>query len=373
MRPAPKAFLTLVMIVKDEARAIAETIRSVAGVCDHICILDTGSTDGTQGIVLETAAALGVPVVMHEEPFVDYSTTRNRALELARDSEWCLMLSGDEVLLEAQGLREWLRARTETTDDEAFDVRYLFGSNLDGKSHRITRGGGPWLYVGRTHEVLVHPEGRVPGEVAPAIVHYDHPPIDKTARWQRDVELLRLDAIEQPDNPRSIFYLAQTYACLGQYEAAHWTYREAARMGGFREHLYEAWFRAAECAHVAGWPWELVRDYYGEAALLAPERAEPLFRLAQQYWLVQDHDRAFPYALAAVAKPYPSGARLFVDRSVYDWRAPLLLASIYIPRRQYREARFVLEPLLDPRMIIPRPERVRAEQYLEVCRARLAA
>jgi hypothetical protein len=71
--------LTLAMIVKDEARTIARTLLSAKPHIDRWCILDTGSTDGTQAIVCD--AMSDTPGELREELFVDFATTRNRGLE----------------------------------------------------------------------------------------------------------------------------------------------------------------------------------------------------------------------------------------------------------------------------------------------------
>ncbi len=79
--PQQRPLLQLVMIVKDEARGIVRTLQSVADVIDHYTILDTGSSDATAALVRHTLRA--VPGRVVHEPFRDFSTTRNRALQLA--------------------------------------------------------------------------------------------------------------------------------------------------------------------------------------------------------------------------------------------------------------------------------------------------
>lgn len=89
------------MIVKNEAQSIADTIRSVQGVVDRYCILDTGSEDNTVALITSTFGT--TPGRVHVEPFVDFATTRNRVLELAgKECQYTLMLSGDEYLRNGQ-------------------------------------------------------------------------------------------------------------------------------------------------------------------------------------------------------------------------------------------------------------------------------
>src|SRR3990167_5630563 len=112
MRTMVRPLLCLTAIVKDEAHCIARTLESVRGVIDCFAILDTGSTDGTQAIVRN--APRGLPGALCEEPFVDFATSRNRALELAgTDPVFTLMVSADEVVVSPEALRVFLESRRE--------------------------------------------------------------------------------------------------------------------------------------------------------------------------------------------------------------------------------------------------------------------
>lgn len=92
-----ECLLELVMIVKDEAASISQTIDSVKGIVDRYCILDTGSSDNTVELIKRSFGS--TPGHIYTEPFVDFASTRNRVLELAgTECQYTLMLSGDEYL-----------------------------------------------------------------------------------------------------------------------------------------------------------------------------------------------------------------------------------------------------------------------------------
>ena len=99
--------VTLSMIVKDEEKTLARTLASARPFIDRWVILDTGSTDGTREVIRETLA--GVRGELHEEPFADFSTTRNRALDLAgTDTEFVMWLDADDELTDGAALRAFL-------------------------------------------------------------------------------------------------------------------------------------------------------------------------------------------------------------------------------------------------------------------------
>ena len=96
--------LGLVMIVKNEAHGIRETLESFKPFIDRWTILDTGSTDGTQGIIRHVLD--GITGALHEEPFVDFATSRNRALDLHSDATtYTVMPDSDDRLVNGEALR----------------------------------------------------------------------------------------------------------------------------------------------------------------------------------------------------------------------------------------------------------------------------
>ena len=91
--------ICLNMIVKNESRIIERCISSVYHLIDTWCIVDTGSTDGTQEIIKELLK--DKPGELIEKPWVNFGHNRNEALELAeRWGEWTLLTDADMVLVD---------------------------------------------------------------------------------------------------------------------------------------------------------------------------------------------------------------------------------------------------------------------------------
>ena len=86
-----RPLISLVMIVKNEAAILRETLERVRSIVDEWVIVDTGSTDGTQAIISEYG-----PVT--ELAFEDFVTTKNKALALAT-GKYILLMDADERLL----------------------------------------------------------------------------------------------------------------------------------------------------------------------------------------------------------------------------------------------------------------------------------
>jgi tetratricopeptide (TPR) repeat protein len=322
--------LTLSMIVKDEEKTLARTLASAKPFIDRWVILDTGSTDGTRDVL--RSALAGVPGALHEEPFVDFSTSRNRALDLAgEETEFVLWLDADDELQGGEALRAFLeQERTRRGPDrEAYYARVDVGMRFD--SPRLLRCSAQWRFQGVVHEILTHPERPPPVHRVPDVVIRHRP--DEGAcersrrRWERDAVLLEKAVAAAPTDTRSAFYLAQTYLWLERCEAAEAAFRHRIALGGWAEEVYESRMALARIAAGLGRPWAEVEHRYLEAHASAPHRAEPLHAIAEHYDACGQHALTFLFARRGYELPLPVQDALFVDEEVYLWKMADLVGT----------------------------------------------
>ncbi len=105
-----------VVIAKNEGDRIERCVRSMAGLCMEVIVLDSGSSDDT---VLRAGAA-GATVV-HQQ-WLGFSGQKNAAIAMAAQP-WVLLLDADEWLGEGAEMR--LRALFDSGGVEAADVWIL--------------------------------------------------------------------------------------------------------------------------------------------------------------------------------------------------------------------------------------------------------
>jgi len=86
--PSPPP-LSVAIVCKDNERTIGRTLDSVAGLASEIVAVDSGSTDGTIGL-LERAGARVI-----RSPWLGYVRTKQKALD-ACEQPWALCLDSDE-------------------------------------------------------------------------------------------------------------------------------------------------------------------------------------------------------------------------------------------------------------------------------------
>lgn len=106
MQTEDRPSLSLCMIVRDEADGLEACIDSVRDLVDEVVIVDTGSTDGTWGLV-QTLAHRHAQIPWEDH----FSLARNHALDLVT-GDFVLILDGDERLIEGHDqIRAALRQR----------------------------------------------------------------------------------------------------------------------------------------------------------------------------------------------------------------------------------------------------------------------
>lgn len=347
VRPAPfrhssgRPLLGLVMIVKDEAHTLPDTLQSIKPYLDVYHILDTGSKDGTQDMI---RAILGADRgVVYEEPFIDYGASRNRALELAqlagqRSPIFSLMLSADETVFNAHSLRNFVEQYAEADGDqhEAYSVQMDVGWRFD--SLRLSRTDKGWRYVRRVHEYLSAPDGRFRQTLRVPLSFIRFRVTDPQRREEREWTILRILIEDKRDNPndtRTSFYLARTYNVLRNHTEALNEFRRRVSLGGWQEEVYESLYAIAWQLEALKEPWPLIHHAFLEAYEHSPERAEPLYAIASHFYKEKQIATAFVYAFHASTLPYPTKASLWVQRSVYEWQCHFLVGMTAYKLERY--------------------------------------
>lgn len=352
------------MIVKDEADVIARCLASVKPLVSAWCIVDTGSTDATQAIVRETMA--GLPGELHERPWIDFAHNRNEAIALARGAaDYLLVIDADDTLAYPAGY-----ALPDLTADA-----YKLLVDDSGTSYwriHVFRGDRGYRYVGVLHEVLVGEGTRVEDRIESVVYRRmaGGRRSQDPEKYRKDAAVLESALAREPENARYVFYLAQSRRDAGEREAALAAYARRATMAGFEEETWYALLEVGKLRAQLGHDDAAVIDAYLRAFERRPSRAEPLVYCAAHLRERGRAAAAYPFARAAHAIPRPNDI-LFVDDSVYAWRAADELAIAAYWAGAYDEARTLNESLLAG-ATLPSSERPRVEKNLAFSRAKLA-
>ncbi len=107
--------ISVVIICKDEADVIGETLKSLQGLTDNIIIYDNGSTDSTIEIVKQ------FNVQLHRGNWEGFGKTKTKAIALSK-YDWVLNLDADEAI--DDDLRQTLLAIELNNEKTVYEMRF---------------------------------------------------------------------------------------------------------------------------------------------------------------------------------------------------------------------------------------------------------
>ncbi len=307
--------ICLNMIVRNESHVVGALIDSVARYIDTWVIVDTGSDDGTPDLIRRLMAGHGIAGQLHERPWHNFGHNRSEAIALAQgQADYIWVMDADDVLegeVDFAGL-----------DADAYSMQFRDGTHY--WRLQLFRDGLPWRYAGVLHEVAAcdtpYRQERLEGNYhihSRRLGSRNRDPL----KYARDAEILLAEVQRNPEDARSVFYLAQSYRDAGDHQLALQWYRRRAEMAGWKEEVYCALFEAARAMERLDLPWPDVQDAYMQSWHYRPTRAEPLHAIAHRCRVDGDYRTGHQFAMLAATLMLPTDDLLFVDASVYHWRA----------------------------------------------------
>ena len=323
--PESDPLLVVVLMVKDEQEVIEKTVKPFvdAGINSFV-IYDTGSTDNTVKVMQDFFDKnKAVNGYIEQEKFIDFASSRNRALAIAEDkfphAGFIIMPDAEWYIHNAEGLLRFCRSCVEKNESVSSYLVRIVSGKLDFYTPRLIRCEKGVRFIGLVHEVL----NEVASHKVPSGVFFEHKAGEggkqKTMkRWERDRDLLLEEYKKNPRGPRILFYLAQTYDCLGDLENARQFYTLRVSLHGWDEEDYMAHYRLAQVVERSD-DWHNALHYYLQAHQMRPHRIEPLIRIAQRYWNERKMALCFLFAKYAAEFSYPKDDVLFIEKDLYNY------------------------------------------------------
>lgn len=279
-----KIRLSQCMIVKNEEKNIRRALSWAKGIAFEQIVVDTGSTDRTVEIAQEMGAK-----VYHFQWINDFAAAKNYAIDQA-SGDWIAFLDADEYFQkeDAEKLLQLLERLSSIRPESKIPlfVRCAWIQldeqgkpfSIDTKDQdRIFRNLPCIRYHGRIHEQIQLPNDRkwffFRAEDILSIFHtgYTQTAYEETGKLQRNIELLKRELEEHPDDYNAWSYLGDSQKIAGNFEDAQRSYQEALKGEGTARLRPERLLRAQK---------GLLR-LLSETAL-QPETKEEIYSLARK-------------------------------------------------------------------------------------------
>ena len=321
--------LAICMITKDNFKGVERAVRSCSKYLDAVFVaVDDRDIDDTvtkvKALIKELKLHGDVKLFKASDPW-DFSYARN-IVHSMNDESWALVLDDDEYVLHAEEIPELLE---NCQDKDVVDVTCGMGVDKYGnvshawKSPRFMKNKVRWINA--RHNI---PDSKTytsstiwTGDIIVIDDKSIRPTSIRAARNEQretNIEVFRKKIDQDPNDARSLFYLATAYKESSQYWEAILWYQQYLKTGGWDEERWQACYDMAEC--------QINLRRYTEARESLYHAIKEKFDRAEAFVLMGDifyecesfHDAVIWYKLGC-ALPYPHDARLFVQRNIYDW------------------------------------------------------
>lgn len=204
-------------ISKNEIKFVQRWFDSVKE-ADYVCVLDTGSDDGTY----EKLKELGVIAKQKKYKTFRFDKARNDSIKLIPDdAEICISVDIDEVFEKG-----WSKLVKENWKDNTTRARYRYtwNYNSDGSEGVVFMAdkmhkNKMYKWVNPVHEVLAVCNGEEEVVIDLPQVRLYHKTDNSKSRASY-LPLLELSVKEDPTNDRNMHYLGREYMFYGHYQEA---------------------------------------------------------------------------------------------------------------------------------------------------------
>ena len=301
--------VNLCIMVKNGGQQFADMLKENMQYIDTWTILDTGSTDNTIDIITQTLVPFKKGS-LYQEPFINFRDSRNRLIELAGNACKYLIMLDDTYVLKGN-LKTFLNEVRGDQFGNSFTV-YIKSDDVEYGSNRILKSICNLRYKYKIHEVIQDNDNiNVVVPINICTIHdgrFEYMEKRTMDRKTLDLQLLQEEIDEDPNNPRSYYYMGQTYNLLEKYDLAfnYFMQRADHPVTGFIQEKIDAIFEGARTANYKlNKPWSECEALYLRAYELDKTRPDSIYFIGIHYFLENDMLKAYHYLKLGFEIGYP--------------------------------------------------------------------
>jgi hypothetical protein len=336
----------LCIMVKNAGPQFEQMLHDNINYFDKWTILDTGSTDETIDIINRTLVGKKYGN-LYCEPFINFKDSRNRLIELAGNECKYITMLDDTYVIDGD-LRNFLKEVRGDQYSNSFTLYISSDDNIYG-SNRIIRSDSELKYIYRIHEVItdknninvIIPENKV--KIIDKRFNY----MEKRTmeRKQQDLKLLFEELEENLNNPRTYYYLAQTYNLLENYEKAYYYFLKRIEFMnvGFIQERYDSAFEAGRIANFKlNKSWDECLKLYEKAIQIDDSRPDAYYFIGIHYYLENNYQIAYKYFKIGFELGFPLHCQYSLKPTLSYHFLPKFLTRVCYSSNNYKDEEFKL-------------------------------
>lgn len=344
--------VNLTMIVKNAGDEFEKVLLNNLLHIDSWTILDTGSTDNTINIINKVLVGKK-PGKLYQETFVNFCDTRNRCLDLAsndnKNSKFTLML--DDTYIINGNFRDTLNILRDDQYANSYSI-YIRSNDMEYVSNRLIKTNSNLRYIYKIHEIISSENN-----INVCIPISDFYIFDEQSEYMltRSIDRKQFDLMllfemlkEESNNPRHLYYIAQTYMSLEQWETAYIYFMKRIEFvpEGYIQEKIDSYFEAARlCNFRLNKDWEYCKELYLKAYELDSTRPDSLYFIGLHYYFETiksvelkeyNYEQAYKYLQKAFELGHPINSQYNLKLSMSYYFLPKYLVELCYKYNNYQ-------------------------------------
>jgi GT2 family glycosyltransferase len=316
--------------MKNESKVLKRMLESVSPIVDYYVVVDTGSTDDSKKIVKDFFDAKGIKGEIYDHPFVNFEDARNFALSKVKGkAEFGFWTDCDEQVIIKDGFNLDELKNLLSHNDIVMSNVLSGGSKFARRNFFRTDKAFRWQ--GKVHEILLCDEDIKISSYDKLEILVQHDGNSWTEgvkqKYLKHAEILERE-VAKTNEPRDVFYLAQSYRDAVEPEKAiEWYKKRAAMTNGFYEERYYSQFMIGVQYQALNKPYSETIIEYLKCSELDTERAEHILNaiiLLQNNGLWQSAYVLSKYAVEKFHGKLPANRLLFIHNDTYTTKLLLV-------------------------------------------------
>ena len=342
--------LELVMIVKNSGEILRKCLINNRQYIDHWTILDTGSVDNTCDIIKEELK--DIPGNLYHSDFVDFSTARNKSLELSsKTCKYIIILDDSYIIDGGKYLLKFLKKSNNSC--LSLIIGTMENNNLHNQyySKRIIKTSYNLTFKYRVHEEIDFLNTKYIEDkriFLNDVKTKDHS-IRSNKRYKNDIKMLLLDFNEKYNNdPKIIYYIGMTYSNLHEYENSIKYFEILKNMKYiYVDYIYAGYYYSACIKFYIDSDKEKLKNELIKIISLFNNYPIPKYKYAILLKEENDIVKADKIISEIILYPIKKITTIITESDIQEYYIPYLYIELKILLKQYDDAISVLKRMLN--------------------------